>query len=209
VSCRLYLLTETGEHFAIVTVNGDHIAYATRRVARDLARLLNLLDPTPEQLAELLGADAGRATLRKVERLRSDAPCLRCGQIIPSADRAWWSPHTRLVRHVGRCPIRPSRRRGDPMSEIVCPSCGRQLPPELVLASLLALTTARPRSERVAERRGELWAQVAVYLAEHPHASANAVQAEVGGRRQDVLRAVREVRNRFLSAGNHAHEVTP
>lgn len=92
------------------------------------------------------------------------------------------------------------------MSGIVCPSCGEPIAPELVLESLLTLTSVRPRSERVAERRGEMWAQVAVYLAEHPDASANAVQAEVGGRRQDVLRAVREVRSRFLSAGNHPHE---
>jgi len=95
------------------------------------------------------------------------------------------------------------------VSDCVCPSCGQPLPPELIVESLLTLTAARPKSERVAERRGELWAQVAVYLAAHPDASANAVHAEVGGRRQDVLRAVREVRSRFLDAGNHPYEGTP
>ena len=94
------------------------------------------------------------------------------------------------------------------MSGIVCPTCGEPIAADLVLESLLTLTSAKPRSERVAERRGELWAHVAVYLAANPGASANAVQAEVGGRRQDVLRAVREVRSRFLSTGNHPHGET-
>jgi hypothetical protein len=92
------------------------------------------------------------------------------------------------------------------VSELVCPSCGEPIAVELLVEHLVALTTARPRGERVAERRGELWARVAVYLAEHPEASANAVHLEVGGRRQDVLRAVREVRSRFLTAGNHPEE---
>lgn len=106
----LYRATEAGERFVVVTVDGDLVAYATRRIARDLARLLNMLDPTPEQLAGLLGDGAGRGMLRRLDDLRSDAPCHRCGQLIPSHGRAWWSPYTRLVRHVGRCPSRLGKR---------------------------------------------------------------------------------------------------
>jgi hypothetical protein len=98
-----YLATEAGEWF-VVTIDGELVAHATRRVARDLARLLNVLEPTPEQVARLLGVDRGRLTLRMVAGLRSDAPCHRCGRTILTGSRAWWSPHTRLVRHVGRCP---------------------------------------------------------------------------------------------------------
>jgi hypothetical protein len=44
------------------------------------------------------------------------------------------------------------------------------------------------------EQFPELLAKVRAYLAEHPTASANAVWRELGGRRNDVLRAVRRAR---------------
>src|SRR5262249_52359334 len=81
----------------------------------------------------------------------------------------------------------------------VCPCCATPIDPELALEAVAFHARARPRSERVARRRGELWAEVAVYLAEHPDASGRGVYAAIGGRKQDVLRAVREVRKRFLS----------
>jgi hypothetical protein len=85
-----------------------------------------------------------------------------------------------------------------------CPCCATPIDPELALEAVTFHARARPRSERVARRRGELWAEVAVYLAEHPGASGRAVYAAIGGRKQDVLRAVREVRKRFPSPGNRA-----
>jgi hypothetical protein len=71
----------------------------------------------------------------------------------------------------------------------------------------------RARSERRAARAGERYErtlrQVEGYLAADPEASANRVYAEIGGRRQDVLRATRAARARFLSDGNHRSGVAP
>lgn len=107
---RLYFVAETdaGVGFAVVTASGALVAYASHRVAADVAQLLNALDPSPDQLAVLMGDGAGRALLRRW-KLRYASPCLRCGAVILRGERAWWSPHTSLVRHIGRC-----RREGTP-----------------------------------------------------------------------------------------------
>ena len=101
---RLYFVAETeaGVGLAVVTIDGALVAYATRRVATDFAQLLNALDPSVDQLAVLLGDGAGRALLRRW-KLRHASPCLRCGAVLVRGERAWWSPNTSLVRHVGRC----------------------------------------------------------------------------------------------------------
>lgn len=66
--------------------------------------------------------------------------------------------------------------------------------------SLAARIRARRRPVR------DVQAQVDKYLDEHPDASANAVVAEVGGRRQEVLRAVRNRRSRFPVGGNQRED---
>lgn len=53
--------------------------------------------------------------------------------------------------------------------------------------------------DEAAAANGGLQERVAAFLALEPDASASAVCAAVGGRRQDVLRAVRIHRNRFPS----------
>ena len=93
------------------------------------------------------------------------------------------------------------------MTEHACPCCGELIPVELALEVVAAAVLERPLSERSAARRADLWADVADYLARNPSASANAVAAAVDGRRQDVLRAVRALRNRHSAvpdARNHA-----
>jgi hypothetical protein len=58
------------------------------------------------------------------------------------------------------------------------------------------------RHRRQVALRADLVARVEAFLADHPDASAGAVVAAVGARRQDVLdtiRAVRESGNRFPS----------
>jgi hypothetical protein len=95
------------------------------------------------------------------------------------------------------------------VSACVCPSCGGPITTELALEVVAAAVLERPLSERRANRRAELWADVANYLARNPTASANAVAASVDGRRQDVLRAVRAVRRRLASVPeprNHTHD---
>lgn len=49
------------------------------------------------------------------------------------------------------------------------------------------------------DRRAELQASVAAFVADHPEASANEVQAAIGGRRSSVLSAVGAVRARSES----------
>lgn len=55
---------------------------------------------------------------------------------------------------------------------------------------------------RRAQQRARLVERVAAHLAENPDATANAVHRAVGGERQEVLRAVREVRNRCAGVAN-------
>ena len=89
----------------------------------------------------------------------------------------------------------------------VCPRCREPLPAQLLIEAVAALAMARPLSERVSDRRAELYADVAAYLTAHPTASANAVSRSVEGRRSDVLRAVRTLRERVRPVpepGNHA-----
>ena len=82
------------------------------------------------------------------------------------------------------------------LSPAACPHCGEPLPAQLLVDAVAALAMARPLSERASDRRAELRADVAALLALHPAASANAVCRSLGGRRSDVLRAVRELRTR-------------
>jgi hypothetical protein len=94
-------------------------------------------------------------------------------------------------------------------SPTACPHCGEPLPEELPVEAVAALAMARPLSERSSARSAELRADVATMLALHPTATANAVARSLGGRRSNVLRAVRELRGRARAVpdpGNHASE---
>lgn len=77
-----------------------------------------------------------------------------------------------------------------------CPHCGGPLPVELLVEAVAELAMTRPLSERTSARRAEVRADVAVILTRNPETSANAVWRSLGGRRSDVLRAVRELRER-------------
>lgn len=68
------------------------------------------------------------------------------------------------------------------------------------IESLAAKVRRRRRPPR------NIQAEVDAYLAEHPDASANAVAVEVGGRRQEVLRAVANRRSRFPFSGNQRED---
>jgi len=73
---------------------------------------------------------------------------------------------------------------------------------DLIVAGLRA-------SGRQRRDRARLMADVAAFVIANPAASANAVAARVRGRRQDVLRCLRELeaaRTRFPSRGNHTDE---
>lgn len=74
------------------------------------------------------------------------------------------------------------------------------------LERILRRAKAEERTATQAERYQRTLHQVEGYLAAHPGASANHVHREIGGRRQDVLRAVRTVRSRFPDGRNHQNE---
>jgi hypothetical protein len=84
-----------------------------------------------------------------------------------------------------------------------CPHCGEQLPAGLLVEAVTRLAMARPLSERAADRRARLRAEIAVLLAGDSTLSANAVvsalrareSASSGFRRQDVLQAVKTLRD--------------
>lgn len=85
------------------------------------------------------------------------------------------------------------------MNGSVCPHCGKPITPEVVLEAItpeiaLEAITGYALARPLSERQAELRVRVAVHLAAHPNASANAVYAAIGGRRQEALRAVRAVR---------------
>ena len=104
----IYRVNEIREGcFAVTTADGAPVAYAVCRIARDFARVLNMLGPNAEQLEALLGdGKRGRVMLRRLDALNDPAPCHRCGSPMASGEPAWWNAHTRLVRHVGQCPRR-------------------------------------------------------------------------------------------------------
>lgn len=60
---------------------------------------------------------------------------------------------------------------------------------------------AEDRKQRAAARDSETRAKVAAYLADHPDATANAVWREIGGRRGEVLQAVKDARNPVPASG--------
>jgi hypothetical protein len=96
-------------------------------------------------------------------------------------------------------------------SPAACPQCGARLPAELLVEAVVELAMARPLSERTSARQAELRADVATMLALHPNVTANAVARSLGGRRSDVLRAVRELRGRpraVPAPGNRVSEET-
>jgi len=69
-------------------------------VAFRLARLLNVLAPSPEQLAALFDDSRMARTIT----LQHDGVCWRCGRPMPAGGRGRWNGTTRLVRHVRSCP---------------------------------------------------------------------------------------------------------
>lgn len=71
------------------------------------------------------------------------------------------------------------------------------------LEDILRRVRSEQRRARAAERYADTRAKALEHLLSHPDASANAVWREIGGRRQDVLRAVRDARSRFPERGNH------
>ena len=71
-----------------------------------------------------------------------------------------------------------------------------------VVERIAAQAKRERRAVRRQQQRADLEQRVAAYLAEHPAASANEIRVELGARRQDVLRAVAAVRNRFPDSGN-------
>ncbi|MGH2997824.1 MAG: hypothetical protein ACRDNM_00850 [Gaiellaceae bacterium] len=97
---------------------GELVVYASERRAFALARLLNALDPSAEQLAALLGEGRRGAPLLRAITLEYDGSvCHRCGQPFKAGQRARWNPYTGLTRHVRACPLEIAaagrkRRRG-------------------------------------------------------------------------------------------------
>ena len=74
------------------------------------------------------------------------------------------------------------------------------------LERILGRARAEQRGADAAARYRRTLHQVEGYLAAHPDASANRVHREIGGRRQDVLRAVRSVKERFPGSRNRPGE---
>jgi hypothetical protein len=74
------------------------------------------------------------------------------------------------------------------------------------LERILRRLRGERRADRARDRYEQTLREVEAFLARHPEASANVVYSEIGGRRQDVLRAARAVRARFPSRGNHQME---
>jgi hypothetical protein len=103
VSAARFTVADTGEAFAVVDcASGAVVAYATELGAFALARLLNVLEPVPEQLDSLLGEGRGKQLLRTIE-LRHPGVCRRCGRPMQAGSRARWNASTRLIQHVRRC----------------------------------------------------------------------------------------------------------
>lgn len=75
------------------------------------------------------------------------------------------------------------------------------------LERVLARVRAERRQARAADRYQRTLHQVEGFLAAHSDASANLVHREIGGWRQDVLKACRAVRARFPTPGNQRDEV--
>lgn len=101
-----YVVVDLDESAAVVSADGELIAYGTERVASGFKRQLNLYEPTPEALDRVLGRDKdgrGRRTYRGLT-LQYDAFCHVCGRVIPAGKQARWNPVTRLVRHARSCP---------------------------------------------------------------------------------------------------------
>lgn len=100
--------------FAIVDEHtGELVAHATKRCAERLAQLLNLIRPSAEQLAALLGEDRGARYLRTLI-LKHEGVCSRCGARLEPGTRARWHAVSGLTRHIRRCPdvaAKPPRRR--------------------------------------------------------------------------------------------------
>lgn len=70
------------------------------------------------------------------------------------------------------------------------------------LDRLLRRARAEERAANAVERYQRTLNQVEGYLAAHPEATANRVHREIGGRRQDVLKAVKSARSRFPDGRN-------
>jgi hypothetical protein len=103
MSTRRYRPRRDGAAVAIVDdFDGEVICFAKPRTATSLARFLEQLDPTGDQLDALLGERHARRLLRRIE-LRSPATCHRCGATMQPGTSAFWHPVSKVVRHVGRC----------------------------------------------------------------------------------------------------------
>lgn len=99
-----YTVAHAEHGVAIVDETRAVVCFASEAVAPGLSRLLNLLDPSPEQLDVLLGKRSGRPMMKRLSGLRSAATCHRCGHPLPAGSPALWHPTSRLVRHVRTCP---------------------------------------------------------------------------------------------------------
>jgi len=107
-----FAVADTGKAVAVVDrASGVVVAFASELRAFSLARLLNALEPTAEQLESLLGEGRGKRLLRTVE-LRHPSVCRRCGRPMPAGSHARWNATTKLVQHVRRCPVERVAHRG-------------------------------------------------------------------------------------------------
>ena len=104
MSGRRFVVDELAGGFAVVEkATGELVAYATELRAFRLARFLNALDPSTDQIAVLLGDNTGANLLRTIT-LRHPGVCCRCGAELPAGTQARWHSSTQLMRHVRRCP---------------------------------------------------------------------------------------------------------
>jgi len=112
VSGARFTVADTGAAAAVVDRgSGAVVAFATELRAFALARFLNALEPTAEQLDALLGEGRGKRLLRTVE-LRHLSVCRRCGRPMPVGSQARWNATTKLVQHVRKCPAERVAHRG-------------------------------------------------------------------------------------------------
>jgi hypothetical protein len=121
------------EGLAVVDrASSEVIAFASELRAFELARLLDVLSPTSEQLEALLD---DRRMLRTIT-LQHEGVCRRCGRSMPVGSRARWNRSLRLVQHVRSCPA----GEGD--------SCRRTPSVRRVRSRGAGTTSARSRSVR-------------------------------------------------------------
>jgi hypothetical protein len=102
VSLSRFIVAEIDEALAVVDrASSEVVAFFVSELrAFELARLLDVLSPTSEQLEALLG---DRRMLRTIT-LQHEGVCRRCGRPMAVGSRARWNRSLRLVQHLRSCP---------------------------------------------------------------------------------------------------------